>query len=295
MTSSISLYLPILAACCLLLGGMQASASRYTNGLEGIKAASVPGEGLYYRTYNLGYSADSLNDSNGNSVDGDFDLTVFASAHRLIWVTPYEFLGGELFVDFVVPVLSVELDAFGVNDTETGLGDIYIEPIGLAWHGETWDLATALGVFLDNADFDADAPVNLGAGYVSYMATLGGTKYFGAGNKTSVSILARYETHDEQDDTGVTVGDDFHFEYGIGYAITPTVEVGIAGYVDMQVDENDGIDNPADKTSVYALGIEAAAVFPKNKWLASFRLLDEFEAETQQEGIFANLTLTKIF
>ena len=37
----------------------------YVNGVEGIKAASVPGPGFYYKMYNAFYRADTLTDDSG--------------------------------------------------------------------------------------------------------------------------------------------------------------------------------------------------------------------------------------
>ena len=63
-------FLPALA----LAGGN----THYTNGVEGIRAATLPGPGVYYRQYNVLYSADTQADGEGKDAPLDLDLTVYA-------------------------------------------------------------------------------------------------------------------------------------------------------------------------------------------------------------------------
>ena len=56
-------------SCGVLISAALASApsfaqitGHYPNGVESIKAASVPGEGLYYKVYNVYYQSDELLD-----------------------------------------------------------------------------------------------------------------------------------------------------------------------------------------------------------------------------------------
>jgi len=50
----------------------------YVNGVEGIKAASLPPPGYYYRLYTVLYSADTMTDEDGDELNIDFDVTVAA-------------------------------------------------------------------------------------------------------------------------------------------------------------------------------------------------------------------------
>ena len=83
----------------------------YVNGVEGIKAATLPPPGIYWRMYNVYYHADELKDKNGNDVelsDGSklgFDLDVYALVNRIIWVSKARFLGGNYFMDALIPLI----------------------------------------------------------------------------------------------------------------------------------------------------------------------------------------------
>jgi len=281
----------------LAFSGKDAFASRYANGIEGIKAASVPGPGLYFKMYNYAYNANTLTDDNGDELDIGFEVDTYAISNRLIWVSDKKILGGNYFADFVIPIVSVdiEIDASQVSDNESGIGDIYLEPLGIAWHGKQHDTAVALGVFLDNADFDADEAASIGAGYVTYMITGGGTYYFDEEKKWSGSLLARYEIHTEQDETDITRGDEFHFEFGVGYNVGSNTDVGVSGYFNTQVESDSGPGADSNKDRVFAIGPEVSKFFASHNWLVSFRTLKEFKAENAPEGVTSTLTLTKIF
>ena len=86
----------IVTLLLIFLGtGHTGETGHYANGLEGIKGSTVPGPGLYYRIYNLFYTADEMKDKNGNELDVNFDVIVFATAHRFIWVSPIKILGAD--------------------------------------------------------------------------------------------------------------------------------------------------------------------------------------------------------
>lgn len=286
-----------LVACSIIAASNTALAERYVNGVEGIKAASVPGPGVYFRSYNLYYSANDLKDGSGNNVNNGFDLAVAAIVARPIWVTRYKLLGGTYFNDLVVPLVykKLKIDTTAVDDDTSGIGDIYLEPFGLAWHGKQWDSAIAFGVFLDNGPFNSVNSVNLGTGYKTYMLTAGGTQYYGSNNDISLSLLARYETHNTQNDTNIESGDDFHFEYGLGFTPHRGLDVGISGYYQQQMTNDHGAGTTPDKDRVFAIGPEVSQIFTEQKWLVSLRALKEVNAKNRQEGSIVNLTLTKIF
>ena len=90
----------------------------YASGLEGIKAATLPGPGLYYKMYNLFYNADELKDKNGNKLKVNFDISVFANAHRLIWVSGVKILGADYVVDATIPFNKKEHFKVGQYDVK---------------------------------------------------------------------------------------------------------------------------------------------------------------------------------
>jgi hypothetical protein len=117
--------------------GFSGESGHYVHGVEGIKAATLPPPGFYYRLYTVYYDADQYMDQDGNEYSFDFDVTLFALVNRFIWVTDYKILGGNYFMDVIIPLLNTDLKhgALGFDDSKFGVSDIAIEPFGISWHG----------------------------------------------------------------------------------------------------------------------------------------------------------------
>ncbi len=287
----------LLGVLGILVGAAIAAENEYPNGIEGIKAGSVPPPGFYYKMYNVYYTADTLTDSNGNDLNVDFDVKTFVNAHRFIWITDYKILGADYGMDAVIPLMNVDLKIgrFGIDDSQFGLGDIFIEPLILSWHTQCYDLSFGAGVWVPSGKYDKADPASPGKDMWTTMFTLGGTYYFDEAKTWSASILARYEIHSEKRDTDLQPGDDFHFEWGIGKSLG-VWEIGAVGYCQWQVtDDNNAAGARQDKDKVYAVGPEASVFIAPAKLFLTVRSLWEFGSEERSEGVFTTLVLTKIF
>jgi len=170
-----------------ILIGSGFAENHYVNGVEGIKAATVPPPGLYYRMYNVFYNADTIY-KDGHEWDIDFDVSVYAMVNRLIWVTEKKFLGADFFMDIVIPLVYTDIEIGAFGDDEFGLGDINIEPFGLSWHGPRYDAAFGLSLFIPTGDYDRTEPASPGRDMWTGMLTLGGTYYLDAEKTWSASI-----------------------------------------------------------------------------------------------------------
>ncbi len=273
--------------------------NHYTNGVEGIRAASLPPPGYYFRLYNVFYSASDLKDANGDTL-GNFDLDVFALVPRFIWITNYKILGADYFADVIVPLVSTDI-SLGMghvtlfNDDKFGLGDIVVEPFGLSWHGDRYDASAAAGAYLPVGQYDRTEPASPGNNYWTGLLTAGATYYLDQAKTWSASILARYEFHGENDDTDMTNGDDFHFEWGIGKKLAQFWEIGAAGYCQWQVSDDSGAGATDSRDRVYAAGPEVNYFIAPLKTNVTFRYVMEFGAEDRSEGNLAALVFTYIF
>ncbi len=289
--------LTLLGFCCG--SGLAAESGHYVNGVEGIKAATLPPPGFYYRMYNVFYNADTLTDQDGNELNVNFDLSVYALVNRFIWISDIKILGGNYFMDVVIPLINtdIEIGAMLVSDNEFGLGDINIEPFGIAWHGPRYDAAAGLSFYVPTGEYDQNNFASPGKDFWTVMFTLGGTYYFDAEKTWAASILGRYEIHSDKDETDVQPGDDFHFEWGISKTLEKIWDVGLTGYCHWQVTDDSGSDatNTDVHDKVYAIGPEISAFCPYFKMIFSLRSLWEFDAEDRSEGNIITLTLTKIF
>jgi hypothetical protein len=280
--------------------GFAGETCHYVNGVEGLKAATVPPPGLYFRTYTVRYSADTLTDPSGESLDIGFDVNVYAFVSRFVWVTQKKILGANYFGSVIVPLVynDLEIGAAGVDDDHFGFGDITIEPFAMTWHGNRHDAAFGISFFLPTGHYNVNDPASPGKDFWTTMLTAGVTGYFDEQKNWSASILSRYEIHSEKDDVDVTPGDDFHFEWGVGRKVGKTWDVGLSGYCQWQVTDDKGSDVTWDKgvhDKALAIGPEVGVFIPISKVLLSVRSQWEFGNKDRSEGNITTVTLTKIF
>jgi hypothetical protein len=298
----------VVCCLCLVLGAISTSnaatsGSHYPFGGEGVLAASAPPPGFHYRIYNTFYNPTALKDNDGDELPVGFNMDLFASVHRFIHVTEKKFLGADVLWDVVVPLVGkdIKIDAAGISDNRSiSIGDICIDPIGLAWHTPRWDVALALGVIMPTGEYDYEKITSPGLGYWSAMLTAGATYFFDEEKTWSFSALTRTLVHTEQIDTEVTPGPEFVIEYGLGKQIAVSdkllVEPGISGaaYWQLQDDSGDGPGTVADeRKEAYALGAEINFFWLPQLFQVNLRVLREFEAKNICEGSQFVITFTK--
>lgn len=268
--------------------------AHYVPGAEGLKGASLPPPGWYVRDYNIGYYSTRLNDPSGDRTGPpNFSAFTYANVPRLIWITDTKFLGGYLGVDALLPLIYQNVRA-GDRDSNFGIGDVFAEGT-LSWHIEGFDFSFGAGFWAPTGDSTAPPTPTTGEGYWTPMLTAGATWYLDKEKTWSISALNRYEFNTENDDTGITPGQAYTLEWGIGKSITKTVDLGVVGYYQQQVTEDEGAGASSSKDRVAAVGPEISVAFPKPMIFVSFRYLYEFVAKDRAEGQTFSLTLTKRF
>lgn len=306
----ISLALGLIALMGILSG--TAFGESYANGSEGIKSGTLPPPGFYYKIYNAYVTSDKLLGPNGDKLSVDFEIKWFVNVHRFIWIYKHiDFLGADLGADIIIPIWhrDTKVEAFGADDRQWALGDIVIEPIDLAWHGEQYDLGTGVAVFLPTGEHTDWA--DPGEDMYTTLFTLGATYHIDKEKTWSFALLARYEIHGRKrdgnkaladiglPDDDVKPGDDFHFEWGLGKTLARVWDVGLAGYCQWQLDEDKGRNAPVDKDRAYGIGPEVSMFYPPGKIQLSFRSLWEFgvvgRSTGRPEGNRMFLVITKIF
>jgi hypothetical protein len=303
-----SLVILALLSCPVMPAWAGITGNHFTNGGDGIKTATAPPPGTYYRLYNFFYDSNDLMDTSGDELDVDFDVFVYANVHRLIHFPGWKFLGADFFSNIVIPVVYTDLKigAAGVEDEDWSVADTFVEPIALAWHGERWDAAYGMGFWVPIGPCKCRRPAYPGKDYWTVMLSAGGTVYLDAAKTWSVSALGRYEIHTEKEGEDLRAGDDFHFEWGIGKALPSNWkigplqfwEVGVAGYAQWQVTDDRGDDVTWDKDKhdrVFAAGPEIRCMIPQWKLLVELRCEKEFGAVDRSEGWLTAFVLTKAF
>ncbi len=278
-----------------------ASSGHYVSGGEGIKAATLPTKGFYVREYSTYYTAPDQRNKNGKIINNDFRLNVFCQATRLIYSSDISVFGGNLLFDTVIPLVytensyKTEQSSPRVNDSMFGLGDIMLEPFVLSWHGDWYDAVVATGLYIPTGYYSQNNVASPGKGFFTVMFTAGATVYFDTEKTWSASILSRYEVNTEQNETNITNGNDFHFEWGIGKTINKITTIGAAGYCSWQTTDDTGSYATKDRTEAYAIGPEVDFAIPDYDASVAMRFLKEFSNKNNSQGSLCALTLTKKF
>ncbi|MCM2297630.1 transporter [Rhodoferax sp.] len=290
----------IVFAALTALASVGASAGgHYVPGVEGIQAASVPPPGMYYLGYLVNYSIDELRaPGSSNTVPLSNTGTVSALANRFVYITNTKVLGADYGMEAIVPVLrkSLNFNAPGISDSSSGVGDIYLGPLVLGWHGGNWDAVAAAGLWFDNAS--SDTPSKPGNGYKSAMLTGGATYYFDPAKTWTGSALFRYEMNSTQSNN-FKPGNQLTMEWGFGKSVGP-VQLGLVGYDQWQTSNDSGTGATADKSERHAIGVEV--VYPLMKEagvMLKAAYYDEYSAKggsvPQAKGSTLRFTFVKAF
>ncbi|WP_445004461.1 SphA family protein [Halomonas mongoliensis] len=287
----------------LALGGAavasQASAANghYVPGVEGLDGPVVPPPGVYYRGYLAHYTIDSLRDGSGDAAPGRNRGEVTALVNRLVWITDRQFLGADYGVEAILPVVdaSLRFGGVGLNDSDSGLGDLFLSPLVLGWHGEGWDAVFAAGHWFGTGDFSADRPASPGKGFDSTMLTLGAAWHFDEARRWTFSALSRYEVHGSQSETGATPGDSLVVEWGLGHRLDSGLTLGLVGYDAWQLERDSGVAVSGDKAEQHAVGVEAGAFWPTLGLGLNAAYYHEYDNRAAPQGDLLRVTLTTAF
>jgi hypothetical protein len=288
----------LLAALAALPGAIQAQPdAHYVPGIEGLKGASLPPPGFYLRDYNVFYVANQVNNAAGQSAGPpNFQALTFANVPRAIWITDTKFLGGNVGVDALLPLIYQSVKAGPFNSDTFGIGDFFAEST-LSWHPKQFDFSAGAGLWMPTGDSASPPTTRVGSGFWTPMLTAGATWYPDADKTWAVSALSRYEFNSEQQDTHDTPGQAYTLEWGISKTFNKTIDCGLVGYYQEKVTSDTG-STPAGLTphnQVAAIGPEISLAFPSSMFFMSLRYEYEFMAENRAQGHTVALTLTKRF
>ena len=218
-----------LALAGALAAPLAQAEGHYVPGVEGMQAASVPPPGFYYLGYLLNYDIDDFRAPGTKSnLPGHNRGTVSALANRFVWVTQHKLLGADYGMEAIVPLMrtSLTINAAGISDTRSGVGDVYLGPLVLGWHGPQWDAVAAAGMWFDTAS--TSDPASPGKGFKSTMLTGGLTYYFDGAKTWSGSGLMRFERNGKNG-AGMRPGNQITLEWGLGKSFGAW-QAGMVGY-----------------------------------------------------------------
>ncbi|MFA7429619.1 MAG: transporter [Rhodospirillaceae bacterium] len=232
-------------------------AVQYPHGAEGFYAGALPPPGTYFLGYGIRYDG-TLQDSSGRDVvtpGGKVDLEVNAIAARVVHMTDKTLFGGQYGVHAIVPVFRNTVSVGGTSDTNTGLGDITVNPFILAWHRPNLHYAVGLDINIPTGKYSATRALgnNIGANYWSFEPLLAVTWLPGDGWEVNGKFM--YNTKLENKDTNYQSGDEIHVDYTVGKTVAENLTLGVGGYWVHQItdDERNGVAQN-NKARVFSVG-----------------------------------------
>lgn len=240
------------------VGGVHATeggGSIYPHGVENFAAGALPPPGLYGLVYGNHYTADRVNDGNGNKLNvPGFKVTSNVIVPHLVWRPNLQVLGGDVVAHVIAPLVDLKVNTPGGSQHKTGLGDMTVG-VGLGYHhSPSLHSLAALDVYLPTGGYTKGDIANIGRNYsaiepvyaLSYLNTTG----FSGDVKMGYLINQRNSATDYQS------GNEFHFDYAAGWGLGNGWTVGVGGYIKQQLalDKQAGVAVANSKTSGYAIG-----------------------------------------
>lgn len=230
-------------------------AVQYPHGAEGFYAGALPPPGTHFLAYGIHYQG-TRQDNNGNDAPDDVNLTVNAIASRVVHMTDKTILGANWGMHAIVPVFrnTLKVGATGFKNTQTGLGDITIDPLILAWHRPDLHYAFALDIIVPTGKYDKNRANNIGANYWSVEPLFAVTWLPGDGWELSGKFMYNYKF--ENNATNYQSGDEIHVDYTIGKTVAENWTAGLGGYLVHQIekDERNGVSIDDSRAQVYSIG-----------------------------------------
>ena len=265
-------------------GGGQA----YTNGSEDFRVGRLPPPSLYYIHYANYYNSDNFKDNDGDEIDEAPETTTFANTSRLLWITDYKILGGNYATHIFVPIVysEVDFDDPGANPefprtptpnsrSKFGLGNIIFTPFLLGWRGETFNSWINIAdIFVPTrTDYGRRDAVNLGNNFWT-IEPIFAFSWLPGKFEATAKIMYDFNTKDKNhvvtpdeaqqinrpgiagEKRSLLPGQEFHFDYVLGYHPNEAWELGIVGYFYQQTtdDQISGEDVNNRRGRVFAFG-----------------------------------------
>jgi len=303
------LLLAIVAGCLSLEAGLEAKAaeygfSTYVLGQNAFSAGVTPPPGTYVTSATGLYSANigRTVEFGGVTLGAGATVDLNISAINGLYVFDHKVFGGNLGVSATVPVGFINIDAMvtaGVLSAQRsteggGLGDI-VSKVQLGWqHGE----------FSHTMYVQAVAPT--GRYETGFNPIIGlhrpgidtGWAFTWANKATSLQWNGALGVtfNFENTATDYKTGNEFHFEWAIGYELGPGLVVGLVGYDYRQLtgDTGSGDHLGPFRGSVDAIGLGASGttLLGAMPIIINVRGYKEFNAENRWEGYSSTMSAT---
>jgi hypothetical protein len=284
----------IIFALILLCGSTvhatEGGGGAYPNGAEDFMSGAVPPPGFYFINYLTYYTANRLNDGNGDKLLPDFKLRATADVLRFIYITKHQVLGANWGMHAFVPLVHLDVRVNGTSDSKVGLGDIIIDPVVLSWHSKNWHFASGVDIYVPTGAYDRNDLANIGRNYWTFEPIVAATFLSDSGFEASGKFMYDFNTRNNNanvqgHDVKYLSGQEFHFDYTLAYHIDKW-SLGLGGYFYKQItdDEVNGTKVGTDgfKGQAFALGPQVKYDYKNMSFTLKYQ--KEMAVENKPEG-----------
>lgn len=289
-THRITFHLGTLAAAaCAALGATSAFATEgggsiYPHGVENYMAGALPPPGMYGIVYGNSYSADRVNDANGNNLNiPGFKVNANVVAPRFVWVTGQKLLGGDMVVHAIAPVVNLKVEAAGNSQSKTGLGDVTVG-VGSGFHySPNLHAIYALDVILPTGGYTKGDLANIGRNYTSFEPVVAVTQVDPAGFNADIKL--GWLVNGANSETDYRSGQEFHFDYSAGWGLGNGWTVGAGGYYYQQITSDKQNGQTVADSKGKALAIGPSVKYDSGKgWFVTAKWQKETAVENRAQG-----------
>lgn len=248
-------------ACALALSvpvahATEGGGSSYPSGVENFMVGAVPPPGWYGLLYGNVTTADRLKDNRGDALPvPGFGLRANVVAPRLIWSTPYQWLGGNLVFHAIFPVVDLTVEAAGARQRKTGLGDITLGVFGLAHHhSPQLHSVVGLDIVLPTGRYQRGDLANIGRNHLAVQPLFAMSRIDPDGFNGDFKLTLNFNQKNK--DTNYRSGHELFVDYSAGWGLGQGWVVGVGGHLRTQFtdDRAAGATVPGNRARAFSIG-----------------------------------------
>lgn len=193
--------------------------TQHLKGAVGLKAGSQPPPHVYLiAPLVYVYSADRVNDRNGNALPIDGSITSALFGPGVSVVTSKMLLGAHYGFQVLLPLGAnnrIEATEIDLNPG-AGLTDTVVQPISLGWSFKRADAIAGYIIYMPTGRYTSGANDNTGLGMWGQEVSFGTTVYLNEARQFHIATLATFNFQSKKEDSQTQVGTAMNLEGGAG-------------------------------------------------------------------------------